>query len=620
MSKVIKSIKRLSFSTNRTGQKPDTSSPRGTSPRLKVHEERKDDTSKSVVKSTEELRKSKIKSKKDNKDRKVKDKKTKRKIKKGEESSAQVSSPRKRRRRRVVKNTSTEEEEGLVARENETSDQSEVPMKQGEFWEEYSCDEKEDFVGSFDFQALRDSDELELVNFSCLSPEEIIAAQKRQIQQVADLLVISASNASNLLCHYHWKTEVLFTRYFDDPQSVVKEAGLVNTASDGNIEADISGTEECLICNDEADATQSCSLLCAHRICNDCWSAYLSLKINEGEVIRINCPAISCTYAVPDEVVRKLVDKDHYEKYVRFVTRSFVEDNAHVTWCPAPRCGNAITTDMMKGQIVQCTCGFRFCFQCHHEAHAPATCEQVKNWLTKCNDESETGHWLAANTRDCPVCHVSVEKNAGCNHMTCKCHHEFCWLCNRAWKGHSDFYACERFEKLQKKKEKREKNGKKSKKHSKMEQEEKERRDKRMALERYLHYYSQYLHHDGTSSKAAEYREKSQAKIDLLRSQLATLAEVKFIETATDILLECRNIIKYSNVFSFYLDDYSREKPIFTFLREELEKTVTQLAAVLESPSLLNRRTETIDLTKLAQIKKDNLLRAVDNGLVNNSE
>ena len=30
---------------------------------------------------------------------------------------------------------------------------------------------------------------------------------------------------------------------------------------------------------------------------------------------------------------------------------------------------------------------------------------------------SETSNWIAANTRECPKCHVTIEKDGGCNHM-----------------------------------------------------------------------------------------------------------------------------------------------------------------------------------------------------------
>lgn len=32
--------------------------------------------------------------------------------------------------------------------------------------------------------------------------------------------------------------------------------------------------------------------------------------------------------------------------------------------------------------------------------------------------------------KECPKCERSIYKNGGCNHMTCKCQFEFCWLCN----------------------------------------------------------------------------------------------------------------------------------------------------------------------------------------------
>jgi len=343
------------------------------------------------------------------------------------------------------------------------------------------------------------------------------------------------------------------------------------------------------------------------------------MKINEGEVVRINCPAVSCRHVVPDEVVKKLVTEEIFKKYLRFVTRSFVEDNTHFTWCPAPRCGNAITTDMLHNQIVHCTCGFRFCFSCHQEAHTPASCEQVKLWIKKCTDDSETGNWLGSNTKDCPRCQVSVEKNGGCNHMTCRqCTYEWCWLCIRPWKGHNDFYSCSRYEKTLKEKER--KKARKTKKQSKIEQIETEREAKRIALERYLSYYHKYLEHDMTLKQANEIREKAQGKMKLLQSEQSTLAEVKFIETATEIFLESQNVLKYSFVYNYYLEDDAPEKHIFVFLLQELQTTTQQLAEILEAPGILRRRTEAVDLAKLAQTKKDNLLRGVENGLVEEAQ
>ena len=36
------------------------------------------------------------------------------------------------------------------------------------------------------------------------------------------------------------------------------------------------------------------------------------------------------------------------------------------------------------------------------------------------NAENRSAEWVAANTRCCPRCHSRIQRDGGCNHMTCK--------------------------------------------------------------------------------------------------------------------------------------------------------------------------------------------------------
>ncbi len=56
----------------------------------------------------------------------------------------------------------------------------------------------------------------------------------------------------------------------------------------------------------------------------------------------------------------------------------------------------------------------------------------LRLWKAKCADESETANWLSAHTKPCPKCAKAVEKNGGCNLVSCTCGQCFCWLCGQA--------------------------------------------------------------------------------------------------------------------------------------------------------------------------------------------
>ncbi|KAA6377960.1 MAG: putative Zinc finger, C6HC-type [Streblomastix strix] len=111
-------------------------------------------------------------------------------------------------------------------------------------------------------------------------------------------------------------------------------------------------------------------------------------------------------------------------------------------WCPYPNCQYVI---IKKGLItdVKCICGHEFCFVCQKDAHMPATCKMVDDWLTMIKKDSQTSKWIYMNTKPCPKCKKPIEKNQGCNLMTCRnCKFSFCWICLGDWATHSNHFNC----------------------------------------------------------------------------------------------------------------------------------------------------------------------------------
>merc|ERR1712228_257023 len=74
------------------------------------------------------------------------------------------------------------------------------------------------------------------------------------------------------------------------------------------------------------------------------------------------------------------------------------------------------------------SCGCAFCYY-HSNAHAigPKSCAAYERQMLK----QEKGTSAAVDTNKCPRCGILTEKTSGCNHMTCKCKCEWCWVCGK---------------------------------------------------------------------------------------------------------------------------------------------------------------------------------------------
>lgn len=160
-------------------------------------------------------------------------------------------------------------------------------------------------------------------------------------------------------------------------------------------------------------------LECGHKFCTQCWSEYLTTKImEEGLGQSISCAAHGCDIIVDDVTVMKLVTDSRVKlKYQHLITNSFVECNRLLRWCPSADCTYAVKVIYAEARPVICKCGHIFCFECGENWHDPVLCRYLKKWIKKCDDDSETSNWIAANTKECPKCNVTIEKDGGCNHM-----------------------------------------------------------------------------------------------------------------------------------------------------------------------------------------------------------
>jgi len=81
----------------------------------------------------------------------------------------------------------------------------------------------------------------------------------------------------------------------------------------------------------------------------------------------------------------------------------------------------------------QCNvCGADWCGECGKDHSVEVTCDDHERWLEENNagDQRFEAHVREQGMKRCPNCGHSVYKESGCNHMTCRCKHHFCYVCS----------------------------------------------------------------------------------------------------------------------------------------------------------------------------------------------
>ncbi|KAJ7162284.1 RING-5 domain-containing protein [Mycena filopes] len=310
-----------------------------------------------------------------------------------------------------------------------------------------------------------------------------------------------------------------------------------------------------------------------------------------------------------------------YARFQELLVRHFVACTSHLKFCPHPGCTNTVSCPGAAGRSVLTTivptvsCGARgvvsnistsstiapsapasvasgkkpisrnnsmsasqeltrgkehkFCFGCPIDSdHRPVVCGVASLWLKKCRDDSETANWIKSNTKECAKCMSTIEKNGGCNHMTCKkCKHEFCWVCMGPWSEHGTaWYSCNRYE------EKAGIDARDSQSKS------------RASLERYLHYYNRWANHEQSAKLALDLFAKTEKKMEEMQVTSAlTWIEVQFMKKAVEEVDKCRMTLKWTYAMAYYLAK-GNQKDLFEDNQRDLEKAVEDLSELLESP------------------------------------
>lgn len=135
----------------------------------------------------------------------------------------------------------------------------------------------------------------------------------------------------------------------------------------------------------------------------------------------------------------------------------------------------------------------------------------------------------------------------------------------------------------------------------------------RAALDRYLFHFHRFANHENSGKLQVQVRERSEATVVALSANGGSFSDVAFVSLATEEAILCRQVLKWTYVLAFSMEEQTSSKELFTNLQQDLETRVEQLSGLLESDpatlALPDTRQKVLALTTVVARSRKALLK-----------
>ncbi|OAG10417.1 uncharacterized protein CC84DRAFT_1047161, partial [Paraphaeosphaeria sporulosa] len=197
----------------------------------------------------------------------------------------------------------------------------------------------------------------------------------------------------------------------------------------------------CTVCSDSIHIADIPLLSgCSHQAatCVECFARWIESQLTTQGWKGIKCPDVSCSVILTHHDVQAYATPEVFSQYDMFSMRDALGQVSNFRWCRNPACTSGQEHDD-DGYIFTCVaCGHKACVTHDVNWHEGETCDEytyrvsgAKEREQKAQEEASVAA-ISKLSKKCPGpdCAFNIEKNAGCDHMTCsRCRYEFCWEC-----------------------------------------------------------------------------------------------------------------------------------------------------------------------------------------------
>jgi len=184
-------------------------------------------------------------------------------------------------------------------------------------------------------------------------------------------------------------------------------------------------TDTCTACGDSLEMDKAWQAPCKHWHCFDCLGTLVQACMDDETLYPPRC----CD-ALPRQEIKELLPRDLATSFEQKAAE-FDTPAGERLYCAQPACSNFLGSTTIFSSRATCSlCHSNTCTNCRAAFHAgpcplkPSEAEQQTLQLAH-----EQG-W-----QSCRQCKQIVDLiPGGCNHMTCRCGHQFCYVCGARWK------------------------------------------------------------------------------------------------------------------------------------------------------------------------------------------
>lgn len=173
-------------------------------------------------------------------------------------------------------------------------------------------------------------------------------------------------------------------------------------------------------------------LVCKGVFHDECLKQYI-LQAIEDRNLPPKCPNEFCNEIILDETIKRLLSEDQIELYEKQKLKVLALENPDAyVHCPTPDCEHIFVKGNTEPEQTCPECSKIICIECREPFHTGLTCAEYKTYQPE--DYEIIKNLEEFKWQKCSKCRFWVEKNRGCNHITCICKNQFCFVCGKKWK------------------------------------------------------------------------------------------------------------------------------------------------------------------------------------------